>query len=314
MAVASGANMNFDRLRLVSELAQVGARREAMLATTIPEVAHSVDRIRTQLNIWYSTCCCPLVAWFAKPSEVSVQSAAQMCAQVKSANARAGCIRPPSQNHIPFRTLPGTLCRQGERFWISSRLRWPTPPLTSPSSSTGAHKAQPLPPRVPPCARAQYGLDSDQSPVCSFHPSIACRRHERRPCAAPPPTSCGTQRDMGSLRRPRCAPDVAIASFILIDCVSRQILGGQGGAHPVLHRHQRGLRGGEYGGAAEAARLPHPRPLRHRGGAGGFPDELTRWNQYIAFAAVQYYVFEKSTTMHSQQWHFSETRPHIIQR
>jgi hypothetical protein len=38
VAVTSGANMNFDRLRLVSELAQVGARREAMLATSIPEV------------------------------------------------------------------------------------------------------------------------------------------------------------------------------------------------------------------------------------------------------------------------------------
>jgi threonine dehydratase len=29
--------MNFDRLRLVTELADVGALREAMLATTIPE-------------------------------------------------------------------------------------------------------------------------------------------------------------------------------------------------------------------------------------------------------------------------------------
>lgn len=37
LAVTSGANMNFDRLRLVSELADVGARQEAMLATTIPE-------------------------------------------------------------------------------------------------------------------------------------------------------------------------------------------------------------------------------------------------------------------------------------
>lgn len=38
VCVTSGANMNFDRLRLVSELAEIGARREAMLATTIPEV------------------------------------------------------------------------------------------------------------------------------------------------------------------------------------------------------------------------------------------------------------------------------------
>ena len=35
--VTSGANMNFDRLRLVAELAGVGARQEAMLITTIPE-------------------------------------------------------------------------------------------------------------------------------------------------------------------------------------------------------------------------------------------------------------------------------------
>ena len=37
VCVTSGANMNFDRLRLVSELADIGALREAMLATSIPE-------------------------------------------------------------------------------------------------------------------------------------------------------------------------------------------------------------------------------------------------------------------------------------
>ncbi len=36
VAITSGANMNFDRLRLVTELAGVGAA-EAMLATNIPE-------------------------------------------------------------------------------------------------------------------------------------------------------------------------------------------------------------------------------------------------------------------------------------
>ncbi|MFC4160813.1 threonine ammonia-lyase, biosynthetic [Chitinimonas lacunae] len=36
-AVASGANMNFDRLRHVSERAELGERREAVLAVTIPE-------------------------------------------------------------------------------------------------------------------------------------------------------------------------------------------------------------------------------------------------------------------------------------
>ncbi len=37
VAVASGANMNFDRLRFVAERAEIGEQREALLAVTIPE-------------------------------------------------------------------------------------------------------------------------------------------------------------------------------------------------------------------------------------------------------------------------------------
>ncbi|KNA23108.1 hypothetical protein SOVF_027270 [Spinacia oleracea] len=37
VAITSGANMNFDRLRLVTELADVGRQREAVLATFMPE-------------------------------------------------------------------------------------------------------------------------------------------------------------------------------------------------------------------------------------------------------------------------------------
>jgi threonine dehydratase len=37
VAIASGANMNFDRLRHVSERAELGEEREAILAVTIPE-------------------------------------------------------------------------------------------------------------------------------------------------------------------------------------------------------------------------------------------------------------------------------------
>ena len=37
MAVASGANMNFDRLRFVSERAEIGESREAVFAVIIPE-------------------------------------------------------------------------------------------------------------------------------------------------------------------------------------------------------------------------------------------------------------------------------------
>lgn len=37
VAITSGANMNFDRLRLVTELADVGRKREAVMATHLPE-------------------------------------------------------------------------------------------------------------------------------------------------------------------------------------------------------------------------------------------------------------------------------------
>ena len=41
VAVACGANMNFDRLRFVAERAEVGEQREAILAVTIPETPGS---------------------------------------------------------------------------------------------------------------------------------------------------------------------------------------------------------------------------------------------------------------------------------
>jgi threonine dehydratase len=37
VAITSGANINFERLRLVSELADLGASTEVMMATSIPE-------------------------------------------------------------------------------------------------------------------------------------------------------------------------------------------------------------------------------------------------------------------------------------
>lgn len=44
VTIACGANMNFDRLRFVAEMADVGASREAVFAVTIPEEAGSFRR------------------------------------------------------------------------------------------------------------------------------------------------------------------------------------------------------------------------------------------------------------------------------
>ena len=62
VGIASGANMNFDRLRFVAERAEIGEMREAVLAVTIPEVPGSFkkfcrllgDRSITEFNYRYS--------------------------------------------------------------------------------------------------------------------------------------------------------------------------------------------------------------------------------------------------------------------
>ena len=50
VAVTSGANMNFDRLRFVAELAELGEQREAILAVTIPERPGAFRNLITTLG------------------------------------------------------------------------------------------------------------------------------------------------------------------------------------------------------------------------------------------------------------------------
>jgi threonine dehydratase len=50
VAIASGANMNFDRLRFVAEEAELGEKREAVLAVTIPERPGSFRRFCAQVG------------------------------------------------------------------------------------------------------------------------------------------------------------------------------------------------------------------------------------------------------------------------
>ena len=50
VAIASGANMNFDRLRFVAERAEIGEQREAILAVCIPEKAGSFRKFCSLLG------------------------------------------------------------------------------------------------------------------------------------------------------------------------------------------------------------------------------------------------------------------------
>src|SRR3989344_920562 len=50
VAIASGANVNFDRLRYVADRAEIGERREAVLAVTIPERPGALKKFCTILG------------------------------------------------------------------------------------------------------------------------------------------------------------------------------------------------------------------------------------------------------------------------
>jgi len=50
IAITSGANMNFDRLRFIAERAEIGEQREALLAVTIPETPGSFRKFCTLLG------------------------------------------------------------------------------------------------------------------------------------------------------------------------------------------------------------------------------------------------------------------------
>jgi threonine dehydratase len=50
VAIASGANMNFDRLRFVAERAALGEKKEALVSVTIPEKAGSFAALIDEIN------------------------------------------------------------------------------------------------------------------------------------------------------------------------------------------------------------------------------------------------------------------------
>ena len=70
VAVACGANMNFDRLRFVAERAEVGEAREAVFAVTIPEERGSFKRF------------CELVGWSRNVTEFNYRIASKDAAHI----------------------------------------------------------------------------------------------------------------------------------------------------------------------------------------------------------------------------------------
>jgi threonine dehydratase len=113
VAIACGANMNFDRLRFVAERAEVGERREAILAVTIPERPGSFRefigligrRSVTEFNYRYAD---PRTAHIFVGLEVSGrQETAQLLAELKRRRIEAVDLTDNETAKLHVRHLVG---------------------------------------------------------------------------------------------------------------------------------------------------------------------------------------------------------------
>jgi threonine dehydratase len=93
IAIASGANVNFDRLRYVAERAEIGERREAIFAVTIPELPGALRKFCTILG------------------DHSITEFNYRLADPKAAHIFVGVQVPPDT--VDARKLMGALRKQG---------------------------------------------------------------------------------------------------------------------------------------------------------------------------------------------------------
>ncbi|TKA76089.1 Threonine dehydratase, mitochondrial [Friedmanniomyces simplex] len=81
VAIASGANMNFDRLRFVAERAAIGEKKEAILAVTIPERPGAFARLVAAVNPNAVTEFCYR---YSSPNQADVLIGIQMSASTRT--------------------------------------------------------------------------------------------------------------------------------------------------------------------------------------------------------------------------------------
>jgi len=100
VAVACGANMNFDRLRFVAERAEIGEQREAILAVTIPETPGSFRKFCSLLGKRNIT---EFNYRFDNPKVAHVFAGIQ----VRDQSETAELVEKLQRNHLPTLDLSG---------------------------------------------------------------------------------------------------------------------------------------------------------------------------------------------------------------
>ena len=182
VAIACGANMNFDRLRFVAERAELGEEREAILAVTIPERPGSFrefcallgKRNVTEFNYRYAD---PKVAHVFVGVEVAGRAEAAGAARAAAQAAHRG-LRPHRQRDGEAARAPpgGRPCADGARTRSSTASSFPSGPgalmhFLDSMSARLEHQPLPLPqPRrgLRPRAGGHAGAAAGQRRIQTF--------------------------------------------------------------------------------------------------------------------------------------------------
>jgi threonine dehydratase len=118
IAIASGANMNFDRLRHVSERAELGEQREAVMAVTIPEEPGSFKKFCAMLGTRSIT---EFNYRYADPKEANVfvgvsvrnrEEAAKLIKSLESSGLRTQDLSDNEMAKLHIRHLVGGRARE----------------------------------------------------------------------------------------------------------------------------------------------------------------------------------------------------------
>ena len=112
IAIASGANVNFDRLRHVSERAEIGERREAILTVTIPERPGSFRRFCAAIGDHFIT---EFNYRYADPEKAHVFVGMQI-QDTKEIKRLIGVLQKKGYPTLD-RSVPDRICRMNRNAW-----------------------------------------------------------------------------------------------------------------------------------------------------------------------------------------------------
>ena len=129
VAMACGANMNFDRLRFVSERAEIGEQREAVFAVTIPEERGSFRRFCEAVGPRNVT---EFNYRIADARQAHVFVGVQIQRRAEAAPSPRACVPPASRpSTSPMTNSPSCI----SATWWAAIRRWPATRSSTASSS-----------------------------------------------------------------------------------------------------------------------------------------------------------------------------------